>query len=170
MKNAVIGKRGLQVKRKDKDQMSDTGGASKGRGREPHSKPPRDDLKNRYRTKRKTKENRDKDNDNDPDMKKGSVHPLDRKIDFLGFPSPEDNYYRSVWGCLVDIFATERGISEKSFFEYDELMSEVDYILRNSTVMMDVDKCEQDGLRASFCSEIIYRYLQRFSNGCRKDG
>ena len=60
-------KRGLQVRRKDKDTMDDTGGTSKGRQREPLLKPPRDDVKKRYRTKRKTPGEMDKDNDLDPD-------------------------------------------------------------------------------------------------------
>lgn len=67
-----IASRGNQSQRKDKDLMSDTGGKSKGRDREPNQKPPRDDVKERYKTKRKTKEQRDDDIDNDPDMKKSS--------------------------------------------------------------------------------------------------
>jgi len=63
-----VGKRGLQVRRKDKDLMSDTGGSSKGRDREPYLKPSRDDMKKNYRTKRKTKDTRD-DIDNDKDSK-----------------------------------------------------------------------------------------------------
>jgi len=53
--------------RKDKDLMSDTGGVSKGMDKLPKLKPPRDDCKKRWRTKRKTKEERDPDTDNDPD-------------------------------------------------------------------------------------------------------
>lgn len=45
-----VASKGNQTRRKDKDLMSDTGGTSKGRPREPHSKPPRD--KNRYKPKR----------------------------------------------------------------------------------------------------------------------
>jgi len=56
---ARVAKRGLQVQRKDKDLMQDTGGISKGRDREPTNKPPRDDVKERYRDKRLTKEQRD---------------------------------------------------------------------------------------------------------------
>ena len=52
----IVAKRGLQVQRKDKDLMQDTGGTSKGRDREPHKKPPRDDVKERYRDKRLTKD------------------------------------------------------------------------------------------------------------------
>ena len=55
--------RGLQVRRKDKDLMQDTGGISKGRDREPHAKPPRDDVKKRHKTKRKKKDEKDKDLD-----------------------------------------------------------------------------------------------------------
>jgi hypothetical protein len=58
--------KGNQSQRKDKDTMSDTGGSSKGRDREPNQKPPRDDIKNRYKEKRKTKEQR---TELDPDMK-----------------------------------------------------------------------------------------------------
>ena len=54
---------------KDKDLMSDTGGVSKSRLREPDHKPPRDDLKKRYRKRRKTEEEKDKDVDDDKDLK-----------------------------------------------------------------------------------------------------
>lgn len=56
-----LGARGLQVRRKDKDLMQDTGGVSKGRDREPTNKPPRDDRKDRYRDKRLKPEQIDKD-------------------------------------------------------------------------------------------------------------
>ena len=55
------GQRGLQVKRKDKDLMQDTGGVSKGRDREPNQKPPRDDVKNRFRDKRLQPSEKDED-------------------------------------------------------------------------------------------------------------
>jgi len=60
--------RGLQVTRKDKDLMRDTGGTSKGRLREPEQRPPREDLKDRHRDKRLT-----------PDEKK-EVEPDDREV------------------------------------------------------------------------------------------
>jgi hypothetical protein len=56
-----LGARGLQVRRKDKDLMQDTGGVSKGRDREPTNKPPRDDRKERYRDRRLTPEQIDED-------------------------------------------------------------------------------------------------------------
>lgn len=73
--------RGNQVNRKDKDLMSDTGGTSKGRDREPSQKPSRDDLKNRYRSRRKNKYELDKDLDLDPDMKSASFINID-EIDY----------------------------------------------------------------------------------------
>jgi hypothetical protein len=47
--------------------MSDTGGVSKSREREPHQKPPRDDVKERYRTKDKPAPERERDTDQDTD-------------------------------------------------------------------------------------------------------
>ena len=61
--------RGQQTQRKDKDLMSDTGGRSKGRKREPHIKPPRE--QNRYKPKRQVPENvSDTDNDEDTSSEK----------------------------------------------------------------------------------------------------
>jgi hypothetical protein len=59
----VVGSRGQQTQRKDKDLMVDTGGVSKGRRREPDQKPSRSDSIDRYRTKDKTPEERDPDID-----------------------------------------------------------------------------------------------------------
>jgi hypothetical protein len=66
---AVSAARGLQVEHKDKDLMSDTGGKTKGRDREPFQKPPREDVKNRYRTKDTPSKEREKDIQKDPDRK-----------------------------------------------------------------------------------------------------
>jgi hypothetical protein len=66
----VTGARGMQVRRKDKDLMSDTGGISKGREREPEAKPPRDDMKKPHRTKDTPARDRDPDTHNDPDKRK----------------------------------------------------------------------------------------------------
>jgi hypothetical protein len=60
-----LGSRGNQTRRKDKDTMSDTGGISKGRDREPHHKPPRDDVKNRFKPKKQIEN--DSDTNEDPD-------------------------------------------------------------------------------------------------------
>jgi hypothetical protein len=65
-----VATRGTQTKRKDKDLMSDTGGSSKRREREPDQKPPRDDVKKRFRTKDKPAETRDEDVDKDKDKVK----------------------------------------------------------------------------------------------------
>lgn len=66
----LVSSRGNQTHRKDKDLMQDSGGTSKGRDRETYQKPPRDDVKNRYRTKDKTPAERDPDTDSDPDKRK----------------------------------------------------------------------------------------------------
>jgi len=66
----LLASRGNQTRRKDRDLMQDSGGISKGRDREPSTAPPRDDLKNRYRTKDKPSKDRDPDTDNDPDKNK----------------------------------------------------------------------------------------------------
>jgi hypothetical protein len=59
----LSGSSGRQTQRKDKDLMSDTGGISKNRQRDPLQKPPRSDSHNRYRTKDKTPDQRDPDVD-----------------------------------------------------------------------------------------------------------
>jgi len=66
---SLLGSRGNQVNRKDKDLMSDTGGTSKLREREPEQKPPREDMKKPYRTKDRPSEERDRDTDKDSDKK-----------------------------------------------------------------------------------------------------
>ena len=66
---SLLGSRGNQVNRKDKDTMSDTGGSSKLREREPEQKPPREDMKKLFRTKDRPREERDKDTDKDSDKK-----------------------------------------------------------------------------------------------------
>jgi hypothetical protein len=66
---ALTAARGQQLNRKDKDLMSDTGGSSKGPGKEPNLKPPRDDVRKPFRTKNKPSDERDLDTDTDPDLK-----------------------------------------------------------------------------------------------------
>lgn len=71
--------RGMQVNRKDKDTMSDTGGSSKTRDREPDKKPRREDVRKPFRTKTRTDEekdsdlNRGKDRTDDKDVKTAGV-------------------------------------------------------------------------------------------------
>jgi len=62
-------KQGLQLRRKDRDTMSDTGGLSKGPGREPEQRPRRDDVRKPFRTKNKPSDQHDPDTDSDPDKK-----------------------------------------------------------------------------------------------------
>jgi hypothetical protein len=72
---SVMGLSGLQMVRKDKDTMSDTGGNSKTRDREPDMKPRREDVRKPFRTKNKTEGEKDhdvdrgKDKTNDKDVK-----------------------------------------------------------------------------------------------------
>lgn len=61
-------KRGLQLQRKDKDLMTDTGGDSKKR-KEPKIKPPRLDQKKPYSKNHKKPDELDKDVDKDKDLK-----------------------------------------------------------------------------------------------------
>jgi hypothetical protein len=155
-----VAARGLQVKRKDKDLMQDTGGTSKGRDREPEKKPPRDDVKKRHRTKRKTTEQKDPDTDKDKDLKAACIHPLDRTAEFaFGIEGPEENYYRRVWASLVNILATANGISEKDHAGNDKLHQEVDSLLRTSNAMSMVDRFEEMNQRPQFCAECLYANL-----------
>jgi hypothetical protein len=157
-----VAARGLQVRRKDKDLMSDTGGTSKGRDREPHLKPPRDDVKKPHRTKRKTKSERDPDIDNDPDLKKGSeVHPLDRKTAELWGQMPEDNYHRRVKGALHGILESERGVSEKDFGRQDRLSAECDAVVRHPAVEDIIQRFKRKGCRPPYCAECIYDHMRR---------
>ena len=63
----VCNSRGLQVRRKNKDTMQDTGGDSKTRDREPDIKPRREDVRKPFRTKNKTETEKDLDVDNRKD-------------------------------------------------------------------------------------------------------
>jgi len=61
--------KGLQMKRKNVDTMTDTGGGTKRSPHEPKDKPPRDDISKPFNTKKKTPSERDPDTDSDPDLK-----------------------------------------------------------------------------------------------------
>jgi len=67
----LTGKSGLQMNRKDKDLISDTGGGSYMRV-EPKVKPPREDVKKPFSKKNKKPSERDRDVDNDPDLNKSA--------------------------------------------------------------------------------------------------
>jgi len=89
-------------------------------------------------------------------------HPLDRESDSgIGIRVPENNYYRSVFGSLVNILANSRGVSEKSFSDYDKLMKEADTLLRKTDIMTEVDRFERSKKRADFCAEYLF---DKFSN------
>lgn len=142
-----VAARGLQVNRKDKDLMSDTGGTSKGRDKKTPMKPPREDLKNRYRTKDKPSEEREKDIDRNHDKDtKASFNP------FLGLPEP--TYGDKVANALVDILSEERGISEKAFSLVNELINEAKRTVSERLEL--VEECEREGARPELCAEILY--------------
>ena len=64
-----VAAKGMQLHRKDKDFMDDTGGSSKGMRREPNLKPPRDDVRKPFRKKNKPADQHDPDTDKDPDAR-----------------------------------------------------------------------------------------------------
>jgi hypothetical protein len=171
---AKFAARGNQTKRKDKDLMRDTGGTSKGRDREPHLKPPRDDVKERYRDQRKRPDQKDTDTKEDnkdrevkkpgrrPQVKKSSeVHPLDRKNkeQWLGMDIPEDNYHSRVKSALHHIMETEQHISEKDFSGQDALIAETDRVVRLLAAEGIIQRFERGAHRPSYCAECLFASL-----------
>lgn len=163
--------RGNQTRRKDKDLMQDTGGISKGRDREPHVKPPRDDVKERYRDRRLTPDQQDKDTNENKDrpVKKpcrrpqgSEVHPLDRVQEgaWLGMDLPEDNYHRRVKSALHHIMESEMTVSEKDFSGQDWLLAETDRIIRLPQTEAVIRRFDGRNLRPNYCAECIFANLK----------
>ena len=151
---SVLSTRGMQGPRKDRDLMSDTGGTSKGRELKTPLKPPRDDLKKRYRTKDTPSEHHEKDTDRNPD--KGADKDLKACIhSFLDLPAP--TYSDSVWGALVNIISEERGVSEKAFRDRDAIGQEARQTIAERKDL--VDECEREDARPELCAEILYGVL-----------
>lgn len=149
---SVLAARGQQTQRKDKDLMSDTGGVSKNRQRDPELKPPRSDSTNRYRTKDKTPDERDPDVD-----KKASVHPLDEKhLIWGGIEAPAENYHRRVWGRLVDIMAEAQHVSEKDFAGRDKLHAAAEGLIRSPKGEEMVQVFIGVGARPEMCAEGLF--------------
>ena len=145
LSDSILAARGFQVQRKDKDLMTDTGGTSKGRDREPSQKPPREDVKHRDRSKDKPAPDRDKDTDTDKDMKTAGL---------FGLNIPEPTYADKVASALTYILEVERGVSEKSFDAYDALIAE-----SKATVEANMDLVSQFGTgnaRPQLCAEVLY--------------
>jgi hypothetical protein len=160
----LIGSRGCQTQRKDKDLMSDTGGISKNRQRSPDSKPPRSDSSNRYRTKDKTPDQRDPD----VDKKEASVHPMDSKVDgAFGFGIPENNYHRQVWSALIGIISEIRGTSEKDFAGMDLIMSAAENLVRSPLGDELIQAFQTVGARPKMCAEGLY--FETFVRGREED-
>ena len=145
LSDSILAARGFQVQRKDKDLMTDTGGTSKGRDREPSQKPPREDVKHRDRSKDKPAPDRDKDTDTDKDMKTAGL---------FGLNIPEPTYADKVASALTYILEVERGVSEKSFDAYDAIMDE-----SKAVVEANMDLVSQFGTgnaRPQLCAEVLY--------------
>lgn len=146
--------RGQQTQRKDKDLMSDTGGVSKNRQREPTLKPPRSDSSNRYRTKDKTPEECDPDVDRV--TKASDVHPLDAQEQGMWGMIPVNNYHRKVWSHLVGILADVQHVSEKDFTRREGLQSLADDLIRCPKGEEIISVMQEVDARPEMCAEGIY--------------
>ena len=149
--------RGIQINRKDKDLIDDTGGSSK-ITREPHQKPGRDDVRVRYRTKTKTPDERDTDVDTDKDMKKAGIP------SFGGFFIPP-TYAERVRSCLIHILMDERHISEKAFAAVDAVVDESKGIVQSN---LDLVSQFDGNARPELCAEILYGVIVA-SDRCDKN-
>lgn len=150
-----LSSRGQQTQRKDKDLMSDTGGISKNRQRDPLIKPPRSDSHNRYRTKDKTPDQRDPDVDKKAKTA-SSIHPLDVKVQGSFCAIPEENYHRQVLSRLVGIMQDANGVSEKAFSAMDELMKTAEGMVRSQKGEEIVKTFHGVGSRPAMCAEGMY--------------
>lgn len=162
--------RGNQVRRKDKDLMQDTGGISKGRDREPNFKPPRDDVKERYRDRRLKPEQQDRDTNENKDrpVKKpcrrpqvrnsSEIHPLDRVQEgaWAGLEVPENNYHRQVFRALWHIIEGEKNVGEKDFAGQDWIRDECDRIVRSPKAERIINRFSSGGYRPAYCAECIF--------------
>lgn len=150
----IIASRGQQTQRKDKDLMSDTGGISKGREREPSLKPPREENKKPWREKTKKPENRDTDRR----AKTAGCHPLDAfEQGAFGLMIPQQNYYRQVCDCLVNVIMTSEGISEKAFGKVDDAIRRADAVVRDSGNASRILDCMAKKYRPQLCAESLYQ-------------
>lgn len=68
----------------------------------------------------------------------------------------EYRYIDAVHSSLIDIIANERGISEKSFSLYDDIISEVNSLFESNKYSKFILDCEKNKYRAQYCAEIIY--------------
>jgi hypothetical protein len=162
--DSIVAARGVQVQRKDKDLMDDTGGTSKQRGREPSQRPPRDDVRHRDRPKDKPAPNRDVDTDKDPDKTQ------DKDIRMAAYPFmpffPIPTYADKVTSALVNILAEIKQVSEKSFAAYDDIMAEAKSLVENN---IDLVKQFEEGCnRPQLCAEVLYGVMVS-SEGCENN-
>lgn len=81
-----------------------------------------------------------------------------KKGDIKDLFNRKNSYKDGVASCLTDIITKERGISEKSFNMYDDVMKEVEnfYNSNEEVIKKLVDSFEQKKCRKEFCAETIY--------------
>lgn len=159
---SVLAARGVQVHRKDKDLMDDTGGTSKGRDKEPSQKPPRDDVRHRDRPKDKPAPERDTDTDTDKDIKKAAIPPFGGFSDLFNPPT----YSERVSSCLTNIIMHERHISEKAFDAVDVVMAESKGIVQSNLSL--IEQFEEGVARPELCAEVLYGTVLA-SEGCENN-
>jgi hypothetical protein len=70
----------------------------------------------------------------------------------------ESSYKDRVACCLTDILTNERGISEKAFSAYDEVMKEVETFYESNKEELDdlLNLFETNDWRKEYCAEKIY--------------
>jgi len=121
--------RGIQLKRKDKDIMSDTGGDSY-RKKDPKFKPPRYDLRNPRKNKKP--EEKDKDIDNDPDLKRYANNIISGFLSKLINKSNKEEKRMNnndMNKIINNIAASETKESEGEDKSLDSVEKAIDYIL-----------------------------------------
>ena len=75
----------------------------------------------------------------------------------IPFDLPEPDYSDQVRSFLVSILMDERGVSEKSFAQLDELQAEVDELWGSeSEIGVILTRFKAQGSRPRFCAEYIY--------------
>lgn len=70
----------------------------------------------------------------------------------------KSSYHDRVANHIIDIITNERGISEKSFRQYDEVIDEVENFYNNNKKELDdvISIFINNNWRVNFCAEKIY--------------
>jgi len=104
----------------------------------------------------KAKDNKNKLDENKFVIDKyGDTLKTDKSWSGLNFPVPE--YKTKVKDSLVNIITNERGISEKSFSDYDSVIKEVgDYFKANDEAVRLIDEFKNKNLRPEYAAEALF--------------